>query len=287
MLNILENSTKFILENARHLDRAIFEYHFQDGSPERILAILRTYQNEDGGFGHALEPDLRAPDSQPLFAEFALSMLYDCNLRDPEMAYRACDFLARHADLKRGIATLFPSSRLYPRAAHWENPSALEPSFDRLTGLVGLANWQGVQHPWLSQAVAACLEHVAAARYDDAHTLHGAFCLLESLEQDRRIESLFDKLAQDLFKARFFCLEVPVKTYGLTPLAFAPAPDSYCRRLFSEAQIAAHLDDLESQQEADGGWPIRWEPPGEMARREWRAHGTVKALITLRAFQRI
>lgn len=140
----LERGTNFIWENARHLERAVFDYHFRDGSPKRISDILRTYQNDDGGFGHALEPDLRAPDSQPLFAEFALRTLYECKLRDPERAYRACDFLARHADLKQGIATIFPSSQRYPRAGHWNNPASQQPSFDRLTSLVGLANWQGV-----------------------------------------------------------------------------------------------------------------------------------------------
>jgi hypothetical protein len=42
-----------------------------------------------------------------------------------------------------------------------------------------------------------------------------------------------------------------------------------------------------TQQDADGGWLIQWEPPGEMARREWRGHKTVMALGTLRAYGRI
>jgi hypothetical protein len=65
------------------------------------------------------------------------------------MTYRACDFLARHSDLKHGIPTRFPSSDLYPRAAHWHHPRSQEPLLDRLMSLVGLANWQGIDHPWL------------------------------------------------------------------------------------------------------------------------------------------
>jgi hypothetical protein len=213
--------------------------------------------------------------------------LYECSLRDADLAAQACNFLARHADLKQGIATIFPSSQHYPRAGHWNNPASTQPSFDRLTGLVGLANWQGVDHPWLQQAVQACLEHVAATRYKDAHTIQNAFCLLESLPPDRIVDQLFEKLAHELFEADFFCLETPVRTYGLTPLTFAPSPDSYCRRIFAQAQIEAHLDDLQDQQEADGGWPIRWEPPGEMSRCEWRARNTVSALASLRAYGRI
>jgi hypothetical protein len=44
---------------------------------------------------------------------------------------------------------------------------------------------------------------------------------------------------------------------------------------------------LESQQEEDGGWQIQWEPPSEMARLEWRAHKTLKSLITLGSYNMI
>lgn len=282
----LEKATSFIWYNARHLDRAIFDARFYGEPAARVLDIVRTYQNADGGFGHALEPDVRAPDSQPLFVEFALRTLYDNGLRDPDLAYRACDFLARHADLDQGIPTLFPSAQQYPHAGHW-TPRAEQPSLDRLIGLVGLANWQGVQHPWLARAVDACLDHLASIRLDDAHTLSCAFCLVESVSPTRTVDTLFDKLAGELGHAQFFCAGTPVTEYGLTPLEFAPAPGAYCRRLFSDAQIDAHLDDLASHQQDDGGWPIRWGPPGEMARCEWRAHKTVVALSTLRAYGRL
>jgi len=46
------------------------------------------------------------------------------------------------------------------------------------------------------------------------------------------------------------------------------------------------LKALEAQQEEDGGWPIFWEPPGEMARLEWRAHRTLKSLITFESYRK-
>jgi hypothetical protein len=287
MNKTLELSTNFIWKNARLLERAIFEFHFLDGSSAHVLEILRTYQNEDGGFGHALEPDLRAPDSHPLFAEFGLRTLYDCKLRDTELTYRVCDFISSHADLKQGIPMIFPSAQLYPQASHMNNPSVYQPSFERLTSLVGLATWQGVYHPWLQGAAETCLEHLSKTRYTDAHTILNAFCLLESLSSERNVDQLFEKLSDELFKANYFCVDVPIRTYGLTPLSFAPSPDSYCRRIFSDSLIEDHLTDLEAHQDEDGGWPILWEPPGEMARREWRAYKTMMALITLRTYDRI
>jgi hypothetical protein len=284
---VLEKGTNFIWENARLLERVIFDFRFRDGLSTRILQTLRAYQNADGGFGHALEPDLRAPDSHPLFTEFALRTLYDCKLRDAGIALRCADFLAQHADLERGIPPIFPTSRLYPRAAHWDNPLSEQPSVDRLTSLVGLVNWQHFEHPWLKEAVEVCLQYIRTTLFDDAHTIHNAFCLLESVAEERSVDELFNKLAEELFASRFFCLDVPVKTYGLTPLTFAPSPNSYCQGLFSDAQIEAHLDDLEAHQQADGGWPITWEPPGKTALWEWRANWTLAALTILHAYDRI
>ena len=287
MNNILESATTFIWENARLLERAIFAYHFLNGSPTRILRVLHTYQNDDGGFGNALEPDLRAPDSQPLFVEFALRTLYECNLRAPDMAKRACEFLSNHADLDKGIPLVFPSFRHYPHPPHMDNPQVEQASMERLAGLVGLLYWQGISHPWLQQAVEVCVDFIAKTSLTDTHTILTAFCLVEALAPKRPVDHLFSKLSDDLFKSSFFHLEVPVTSYGLTPLTFAPTPDSYCRSIFTTVQIEAHLADLENQHQEDGGWPIYWNPPDGTSRQEWRAQRTIAALTTLRAYGKI
>ena len=282
-----EKAVQFIWGNARLLERAVYAYRFEQAPAERILSVLKTYQDADGGFGQALEPDLRAPQSQPLFVEFGLRLLYECKLRDAELAYRVCDFLALHADLQQGIPTIFPSSQNYPRAAHWNDPGAQQRSLDRLIGLVGLANWQGIQHPWLQQAVESCFETLIKTHYTEAHTLQNAFCLLESLPDRPETPALFDRLGRELLKAEFFCAEAPVSGYCLTPLHFASRPDSFCRRLFTEKQLDGHLKQLEGEQDQDGGWPIAWQPPSEAAKCEWRAFRTLDALSTLHAYGRI
>jgi hypothetical protein len=97
----------------------------------RVIEALKTYQNEDGGFGHALEPDLRARESQPLFVEFALRTLSFCGLRAPHLAEPARRFVSQYANLEEGIPTLLPASQAYSRAFHWHDPQALLPSVDR------------------------------------------------------------------------------------------------------------------------------------------------------------
>jgi hypothetical protein len=281
-----EKAANFIWEHGRLLERRLFEYLVLGGSRDGVLSAIKAYQNEDGGFGNALEPDLRTPESQPLFVEFGLRTLYEAGIREPELALRVCGYVSKLADLREGIATITASSRRYPRAAHWDNPASEQPSFDRLASIVGLLCWQGVKHPWLDQAIEACLQHMRATRYEDAHTIMNAFCLLESLPQTDEVHTLFAKLRDELFQARFFCPEAPPRSYGLTPLDFAPVPDSYCRKLFPDAMIEDHLRVLADQQEDDGGWPISWEPPGETARLEWRAHRTLRAVVTLESYRK-
>ena len=283
-----EKAANFIWKHGRLLERRIFEYSFFQGSKENIVTSLKAYQNDDGGFGSALEPDLRAPESQPLHMEFALWTLYDCKIKDLEMSFKACEYVSKHADLINGIPTIFESSTNYPRAGHWENQFSTQPSLDRLTGLVGLLKWQGINHPWLDSAVDVSLNNMLTKRNDDAHTILTSFCLLESLPQTEDITQLFDKLSKELLTtAKFLRMDAYSQNYGLSPLEFAPSPSSYCNGIFSKDTVTQHLKVLMSQQSDDGGWQISWEPPSETAKLEWRARLTLKNLMVLERYKEI
>ena len=62
MINItFKKAREFMYRNARPLDLARFQYHFENGSKEAVINALSYYQNEDGGFGHAVEADCWNP----------------------------------------------------------------------------------------------------------------------------------------------------------------------------------------------------------------------------------
>ena len=61
--------------HARLLDRLRFRVLFEGASPEPLVTAIAAYQNADGGFGHALEPDLRGPESEPIPVWTALWLL--------------------------------------------------------------------------------------------------------------------------------------------------------------------------------------------------------------------
>jgi len=85
-----ERAADFVWRNARLLERAIFAHAFLDGPADAVAAAVLAYRNVDGGFGHAMEPDVRAPDSMPLHCEIALRALCDAGIRDPQIAKVRC-----------------------------------------------------------------------------------------------------------------------------------------------------------------------------------------------------
>ena len=82
----LQRARAFVYANARRVDRAMFETMFESRDGNELVAALLAYRNSDGGFGHALEPDLRTPSSQPLHTETALWTLKRAGLRRPDIA---------------------------------------------------------------------------------------------------------------------------------------------------------------------------------------------------------
>ena len=77
-----EQARNFIYKNARPLDIARWKYLFENGSEEDILIALSVYQNEDGGFGNALEPDYWNPNSSPVQTWVATEIIKEINLND-------------------------------------------------------------------------------------------------------------------------------------------------------------------------------------------------------------
>lgn len=81
-MNTFEKARLFIYRNARPLDLARWQYHFENGSKEAVLNALSYYQNEDGGFGHALEADAWNPYSSPIQTWTATEILREIKFTD-------------------------------------------------------------------------------------------------------------------------------------------------------------------------------------------------------------
>jgi hypothetical protein len=104
---------------------------------------------------------------------------------------------------------------------------------------------------------------------------------LENVPDGDRADAVAARVREQLADAKWFRTDPDDPGYGLTPLSVAPLATSRWRSLFADDVVDAHLDRLQRDQQADGGWPITWEPPGEAAVLEWRGIVTLGALRTL------
>lgn len=77
-----EKAKIFMYRNARPLDLARFQYHFENGDKETVMNILSYYQNKDGGFGHAVEADCWSPNSIPLHSNTAGDIIREIDYED-------------------------------------------------------------------------------------------------------------------------------------------------------------------------------------------------------------
>ena len=290
METIFTSGRDFILRQGRLLERRLFATRFEGAPGAGVVDVLRGYRNDDGGFGHGLEPDIRCPASLPIDVEVALHAMATAGTTDEQLVSGACDYLAKvaaEADSGGAVPPAFPVIEGYPRAAHWTEWT-YEPGLNPTAGLVGVLRRLGAEHAWIDEATAWCWSQLEDAELpDEAHALSEILAFLEHVPERARAEAVASRVRDRLASAPLFKLDPEAEGYGLSPLSFAPAADSRWRALFSDEIISAHLDHLARQQEPDGGWPITWDPPSDASRLEWRGVVTLGALRTLTSYGRI
>ena len=281
---------RFLLNQARLLERRLFATQFLGQPAGHVTDALRGYQNDDGGFGHALEPDTRCPASLPIYVESAFQAFAAAGTADAGMIGRACDFLAevaKTADAGGAVPLAFPVIESFPRAAHWTEWT-YAPALNPTAGLVGLLHKLGADHPWRAEAEAWCWTQLESGpAVSDAHTLSEVLGFLANVPDQDRAERRAAQIADGFADVAMLQLDAEATDYGLTPLALAPEAGSRWRSLFTEENLAAHLDKLADSQQPDGGWPIRWEPPSDAALAEWRGIVTLQAMRTLTSYGRM
>jgi hypothetical protein len=280
----------FLITHARLLERRLFAACFLCQPASGVVDALRGYQNPDGGFAHALEPDTRCPASLPVYVETAFGALAAAGAVDRDMVVRACDYLERvaaEADADGAVPLALPVIESFPRAAHWSDWTYI-PGVNPTAGLVGLLYQLGVDHPWRAAGEAYCWRQLdSGALPDEAHALREVLVFLEHVPDTERADKHAATVVSMLPAASSFKVDAGGEGYGLTPLDMAPLATSRWRSLFGDEQVEAHLDQLPAGQQADGGWRVTWEPPDGAALNEWRGIVTLGALRTLTSYGRL
>jgi hypothetical protein len=282
----LDAAERFVWLSGRLLDRHRFAHLFRGADHAPVLAALRPYRNPDGGFGNALEPDLRGPLSQPQPVEVALHLLDEVGAFDDPMAAAACDYLTTITTPEGGVPFVLPSVRAYPRAPWWEpgdDPRAL---LNPTAAIAGLLHRNGVRHPWLEPATAFCWRQIDGLEETGTYEMRCILLFLEHVPDRARAEAALDRVGPRLLEQGLVALDPPAEGEAFSPLDYAPAPTSIARRLFPDGAVDAHLDALVDGQQEDGGWPVPWPVWTPATGPEWRAWITIGSLRRLRAYGR-
>jgi hypothetical protein len=276
----------FVAGNARVLDRRRFQRLFEDGAAEPVRAAVAAYRNDDGGFGHGLEPDCRAPGSQPAATEMALRVMDEADAWDDTLVLGACDWLTAVAPAEGGAAFVESSPQAladWPHAPWWV-PEAGHPASLIATGMIaGTLHSRGVSHSWLARATDMMWNRIGKLTEPSGYEMFGVLRFLQHVPDRDQAREAFGRVGPLIIDRNLVALdpEAPGETHG--PLDFAPEPGSMARSLFEDVTIRAHLDHLAQAQLDDGGWTFNWLAWSPAAERDWRGFLTVDALRVLRA----
>jgi hypothetical protein len=294
-----DKAVAFISANARPLEQAQCDYHFGSGSIANVLTELKKFQNDDGGFGHGIEPDIRMPNSSPLATTLAFQVLREVRIPAEAPIVRAgIEYFERTYD--QGIGGWDPTGpevESYPRAPWWDYApvdGALTPTKQSNPGaeICGYLSMfrAGELSPSLDSAVTNVLG--VFEELPDDFELHALMCFMRMAEM--MPGSVADRLMPKLSRgAHLVTGDKPEdwKNYGGRPLWFAQTPQSLLSPELQHA-VSIQLDYEIDTQGDDGGWSPVWsygDREAEMASAisEWAGWLTLRNLIAFNEWGRL
>ena len=274
----VDRARTFVLTHGRLLDRLRLLHASGEVRAEQVVGALDAYRNPDGGYGHALEPDIRSPHSETTSTLAALELLDELGRHGAPQAEAALAWVGTVVSADGGVPFMRHESEGWPLAP-WMSTD--DQGCHLTYGYVAQAARHGLTPPWLGRAQAWCDD-----RLDDPAGLRGyslkyALKLLDTCDDDPLCEGRLAALAQHVGPDGRVAVAGGSEDEALRPLVLSPDPDAASRRLFRREHVEADLDELVSGQREDGGWTFDWLAWCPAQEHEWRGALTVDALRTL------
>jgi hypothetical protein len=296
-----QRARAFLFEYGRPLDRERFRFHFESGSGEAVVVELARFQNADGGFGHGLEPDLRAGASSAIATSQAFRLLREIGRPDHEVARRGLAYLLTSFDRERSVWEMVPPAAEEAPHAPWLTYSGTEKGFNGFV-LNPTAELLGALYDYAGHVPDGFLAGLTptlvrrAQEAPDQMEIHDFGSLQRLAETENLPDDVRSALAAQLLRALPATVSLQPSTweeYNLQPLRALGRPDSFLAPLIAADVLAANAEFWERQQLPDGSWQIPWDWASNdadawaQAEREWKCIQIVDKLLVLKAFGRL
>lgn len=302
---VLQKARAFIYRNARPLDFARWQYYFENGSQDAVLAILSVYQNEDGGFGHAIEGDSWNPNSSPIQTWNAIKIIREIGFTDSNhpIMKGILKYLSSGSDFNGYFwYRTVPSNDNYPHAPWWKCDADynITASYNPTATLVGFVLDYSDKNDFIYEtALKIVTEAIDYYMSEKSPEMHLIKCYMELMKycETIQITNMFNmpefisKLMKDVESSLERDTTKWENTYCCKPSFFIESKDSMFYR--GNEDICEYECDLiiKTQQE-NGSWKITWlwdDFPTEFAisANWWQSNIIIENLLYLRAFGRL
>lgn len=272
----LKKARDFVYSSGALWERALFGFLFEDRPLPQLHQALLAHKNADGGWGHALEHDVRTPDSNPIALEFLLTA--QCITGFP--LGNLLDGTATWLEANRNDdGTLKPPASLfdYPHAPWWDELGIAPPADSIVGNLCRLKQ----STPSLDETTAQwVINHLTPERIRANEWLFMAYHAYDYFFGVKDFPDLEVYRAATIQNIADCAAKMPEhQYYGL--LQFAPAPDTPIAQAIPPALIERSLEHVAATQRDDGGWN------DEHALAQWFPWVTITNLLALRNHGRI
>lgn len=298
---------KWIYRNGRQIESSLWEFHFEGGTVENVLRALEFYQNEDGGFGNALEPDSWNPESSPYTTLYAINML------------KSIGFVDKNAPIYQGIIRYLesrkyfenkqwmfsiPTNDNYPHAPWWnyhpeENKTQSIGVTAKLTAFILNTFDENSELYKISLTIARDILHKLMDAENHGEMGIGSYIILMDTLKTLTIEiDYLDKIQQKLNELVRHSIEQDTSKWQfhvVRPSKYITSPDSPYYEENKEI-IEAELNYIIQTKPKDDVWGITWTwfdnnekyaKDFAISENWWKCSKAIETLIYLRNFNRL
>jgi len=292
--------SNYIRANARDLDKQLYAFYFESGSVNKVLLELSKYQNDDGGFGHGLEPDFITESSSAIATTIAIQ--YSERLETPETnetLNKAIDYFTNSfSDEYQKWRPVPDNVNNSPHAPWWHideksGMCAIDQNWDNPTvEILGYLNRYPNSFP-TSKLKELTRRAVVRIQSDEDITEHSLYCY--QIFYTNLDEPLKAQIKSKLFDR----IKVTVNTsvddwrtkYVPKPLNFVDGPKSPFYNLLRDSvhqNLGFLIETLDNNEAWFPTWSWRqYEKDWEKAKVKWAGKIAVENLVILNKFSKL